>query len=174
MRLSQKVLIAAAATTAIVVSASTAIAHVNGSTVASNACSSCGAKLSVRKRLFCDRCLPDRREEALRAAIPAFKAAGPAKIAAMRAAGHDPTATSDALRRRAATASEQRKAAAAWRDDGSLDCVDFRRDILPQLQSLAVRVIAEAMGASLSHGAKVRSGLLVPHRRHWKALTRLT
>jgi len=55
-------------------------------------------------------------------------------------------------RRRAATASQQRKAALAWRDDGS------------------VRVIADAMSASISHGSKVRSGLLVPHKRHWAAL----
>ncbi len=105
-----------------------------------------------------------------RAVTPAFQAGGPAKIAAMRAAGHDPTTTPEAQRRRAGTASNQRKAVAAWRDDGSLDRVDFRRDILPKLQSLPVRVIAEAMGASLSHGSKVRSGLLVPHKRHWAAL----
>jgi CRISPR-associated endonuclease Cas1 len=137
---------------------------------AANACRSCGAKLTIRKRLFCDQCLPDRREEAQRAVIPGFRAAGPAKIAAMRAAGHDPTTTREAQRRRAATASRQRKAVAAWRDDGSFDRVDFRRDILPKLQRLPVRVIAEAMGSSISHGSKVRCGRLVPHKRHWKAL----
>jgi hypothetical protein len=141
---------------------------------AANACRSCGAKLTIRKRLFCDQCLPDRREEAQRTVIPGFQAAGPAKIAAMRATGHDPTTTREAQRRRAATASKQRKAVAAWRDDGSLDRIDFRRDILPKLQNLPVRVIAEAMGASISHGSKVRSGLLVPHRRHWKVLARVS
>ncbi|MGB8907309.1 MAG: hypothetical protein WCC84_01035 [Candidatus Cybelea sp.] len=34
--------------------------------------------------------------------------------------------------------------------------VDFRRDILPKLQQLPVSMIAEVMGASLSHGSKVR------------------
>ena len=52
--------------------------------------------------------------------------------------------------------------------------MDFRRDILPKLQSLPVRVIAEAMGARISHGSKVRGGKLVPHRRHWKALIVVT
>ncbi|MGA9273330.1 MAG: hypothetical protein WBV67_07580 [Candidatus Cybelea sp.] len=33
-----------------------------------------------------------------------------------------------------------------------------------------VRVIAEAMGASISHGSKVRGGKLAPHKRHWKVL----
>jgi hypothetical protein len=140
---------------------------------AANACRSCGAKLAVRKRLFCDQCLPGRREEAQRVAIPGFRAAGPAKIAAMRAAGHDPTTTREAQRRRAATASKQRKAAAAWRDDGSLDRVDFRRDILPKLQRLPVSVIAEAMRSSISHGSKVRCGRLVPHKRHWRTLVAL-
>jgi hypothetical protein len=63
--------------------------------------------------------------------------------------------------------------AVAWRDDGSLNRVDFRRDILPKLQSLSVRTIAEAMGASHSHGSKVRGGKLVPHKRHWTALRAL-
>ena len=45
--------------------------------------------------------------------------------------------------------------------------MDFRRDILPKLQ---VRVIAEAIGASLSHGSKVRGAKLVSQKRHWKAL----
>ncbi len=140
---------------------------------AANACRNCGAKLTVRKRVYCDQCLPAELEAARKAAIPRFKTAGPAKIAAMRAAGYDPTTTPEAQRRRAATASQQRKALAAWRDDGSLAGVDFRRDILPSLQSLPVRVIAEAMGASISHGSKVRGGKLVPHRRHWRALQRL-
>jgi hypothetical protein len=61
----------------------------------------------------------------------------------------------------------------AWRDDGSLDGVDFRRDILPKLQGLPVRVIAEAMGASISHGSKVRGGKLVPYKRHWQELLKL-
>ena len=140
---------------------------------AANACRNCGAKLTIRKRLFCDQCLPDRREEAQLSTVASFRSAGPAKIAAMRAAGHDPTTTPEAQRRRASTASKQRKAVAAWRDDGSLDRVDFRRDILPKLQSLPVRAIAEAMGASISHSSKVRGGLLVPHRRHWIALRAL-
>ena len=137
---------------------------------AANACRSCGAKLTIRKRMFCDRCLPDRREETQRATASAFRAAGPAKIARLRAAGHDPTATPEAQRRRASTASKQRKAGAAWCGDDSLDGVDFRRDILPTLQSLPVRVIAEAMGTTISHGSKVRGGKLVPHKRHWRTL----
>jgi hypothetical protein len=45
---------------------------------------------------------------------------------------------------------------------GSLDRVDSRRDILPRLQGLPVRVIAEVMGSSVSHGSKVQCDWLVP------------
>jgi hypothetical protein len=86
------------------------------------------------------------------------------------AAGHDPTTTPEALRRRADSASRQRKAVAVRRDGGSLDGVDFRREILPKLQRLPVCTTAEAMGASTSHGSKVRGGKLAPHERHWKVL----
>jgi hypothetical protein len=118
-------------------------------TAAANACRNCGAKVTIRKRVYCDRCFPDQMEAQRRAVTPTFQAGGPAKIAAMRVAGHDPTATPAAQRRRAASASQQRKAVVAWRDDGSLDGVDFRRDILPSLQSLPVREIAETMGSSI-------------------------
>lgn len=116
------------------------------------------------------RPMPDRRREVQPATSGAFATGGPAKIAEIRAAGRDPTQTPEVQRRRAATASQQRKAAVAWRDDGSLGGVDSRRDILPKLQSLPVRVIAEAMGANISHGSKVRGGKLVPHKRHWRVL----
>ena len=108
-----------------------------------------------------------------RSITPTFQAAGQAKIKAMRAAGHDPTTDPDAQRRRAISASKQRRAVTAWRDDGSLDGVDFRRDILPKIQGFPVRVIAEATGCSISHASKVRGGGIVPHKRHWIALARI-
>jgi hypothetical protein len=87
---------------------------------ASNACRDCGAKLKIRKRIYCDRCLPAHREATQRALGGKFQAAGPAKLAAMRARGDDPTQSPDAARRRSASASAKRKAVACWKDDGSL------------------------------------------------------
>ncbi len=84
---------------------------------ASNACRGCGAKLTIRKRVYCDQCLSAQLAESRRATAANFAAAGPAKIAAMRAAGHNPTTTLEA-QRRVATARAQRKAIASWRDDG--------------------------------------------------------
>jgi hypothetical protein len=140
---------------------------------ASNACRSCGAKVTIPKRVYCDQCLPEQRRQQLKATIPGFTAAGPAKIAAMRAAGYDPTNTPEARQRHAVTASARRRAVLAWRDDGSLDGVDFRRDILPKIQGFPVRVIAEAMGCGISHASKVRGGGIIPHKRHWGPLGRL-
>jgi hypothetical protein len=91
----------------------------------------------------------------------------------MRASGMDPTQTREAQTRRRGSASAQRQAAKSWHDDGSLDRVDFKRDILPRLQSFAVRAMAKAMGSSISHASKVRNGHLVPHKRHWKTLQAL-
>jgi len=127
----------------------------------------------VPSRVYCDACFPEQMAAQQRAVQPRFVAAGPAKLKAMREAGSDPTATPEAQRRRAAGVSKQRKAAIAWRDDGSLDATDFRRDILPRLQGITVRVIADALGVSQSHASKVRGGKTPPHKRHWQALLHL-
>ena len=111
-----------------------------------------------------------RREEIQTSNRDAIISAGPAKIAAMRKAGYDPTNSREANLRRSATASKQRRAAATWIDDGSFETVDFARDIAPKLAKLPVKTIAEAMESSISHGSKVRGGLLIPHRRHWRSL----
>ncbi|MFY9710869.1 MAG: metalloregulator ArsR/SmtB family transcription factor [Candidatus Cybelea sp.] len=126
----------------------------------------------IRKRLFCDQCLPARRREVLSVATPAFNAATIAKLAALRAAGQNPRRLPRSSAPPHRIASQQRKAVAAWRDDGSLDGVDFKRDIHPEIQGLPVRVIAEAIGASISRGSKVRSGRLVPHMPATKAQPR--
>jgi hypothetical protein len=53
------------------------------------------------------------------------------------------------------------------------DRVDFRRDVLPRLQSLPVRVIAAAMDANISHGSKVRNGRIVLQKRHWNTVMQM-
>lgn len=138
-----------------------------------NACRHCGARLAVRKRVYCDKCLPRERQRIQQETAAQFQAAGPAKITAMRASGADPTNTPAAKRQRAATAKQQRRAIAAWQDDGSIQGVDFDRDVLPGLQGIPVREIANAMDASISHASKVRNGHARPHKRHWKNLQAL-
>ena len=141
--------------------------------IVKNACRECGTKLEIRKRLFCDACLPQRRAEVHQTTAALFAAGGPAKIAAMRAAGHDPTNTSHARSRRAKSASVQRQLAVSWQNDGSLDKIFFQRDILAKLQGISISAIANSMGTSPSHASKVRNGHLIPHKRHWNALKEL-
>ncbi len=138
-----------------------------------NACRECGAPLRIRKRIYCDVCGPVILAAKRNESKQRFTAAGWAKVAEMRAAGLDPTNTDAAQKRRSQSAMTRRRAALAWKDDGTLRNVDFTRDILPGLQVVLVRVIAEAMSSSLSHGSKVRSGRLVPHRWHWPRLLEL-
>ncbi len=56
-----------------------------------NACRECGAPLSIRKRVYCDGCLPTELARIAKESEPSFQAAGPAKITATRAKGVDPT-----------------------------------------------------------------------------------
>jgi hypothetical protein len=125
------------------------------------ACRSCGAKLAIRKRLFCDQCLHDRREEAERSTDASFRAAGPTTIAAARRRSRSHNHAQGAAPP-SKHCLKQRKVVAAWRDDGPLDRVHSRRDILPKRQSLTGRVIAKAMDCSVSRGSRLRSGSL-PH-----------
>lgn len=46
----------------------------------------------------------------------------------------------------------------------------FREHILPGLEPLSLGTIAKASGMSTTAASKVRSGQLVPHPSHWKAL----
>lgn len=87
------------------------------------------------------------------------------------AAGYDPTTTPEAERRRAARASQERKALAAWRDDGSLDGVDFRRDqrtCLARGQTSCTQLldgrarISRARSSVVRVRGRAKSGLLFP------------
>jgi hypothetical protein len=66
-----------------------------------------------------------------------------------------------------------RIAVTSWKDDGSLDGIDFVRDILPKLQKRMVKEISEAMGVTVTYASQVRAGKVVPHKQHWKALQSL-
>ena len=137
-----------------------------------NACKNCGAELRIRKRVYCDTCLPGELKQIQRRSATTFRVAGQIKVAEMRARGFDPTNTPEAKRRRAVTARRQRRAGLAWQDDGLLKGTEFDRDILPGIQNVSTRTIADAMGCSISHASKVRTGRVVPHKRHWQHLAR--
>ncbi len=46
-------------------------------------------------------------------------------------------------------------------------------EIQPRLPQLPLSALAAATGLSLSACSRIRSGKLVPHQRHWDALSQL-
>lgn len=136
------------------------------------ACHDCGVILGDSARRYCDECLPDIR---LEHDTNTFAVAGPTKLAALRAAGTDPAHGGKAGKARGQRNAAHVAAAVRWEHEQSDTPAPetFARDILPALQSVPVRAIAEATGLTKGYCSFVRRGLKVPHRRHWEALARL-
>lgn len=137
------------------------------------ACLDCGTILDNPVRRYCDDCLPEIRQEQ----GTAFALAGPATLAERRASGTDPAHGSDAGRRRGERNKAHVEAARTWeRDDATSTLMDsdaFTREILPRLQGIPLRVMANATGLSEGYCSFVRRGQKVPHRRHWVTLSNL-
>lgn len=135
-------------------------------------CRICGQELGSESRLYCEACLPERRRE--QAALT-IQAAGPARLAHLRAEGRDPAHGGRAARRRGASIARRNQEMADW--DKKHDRPDpqlFSREILPLLRGIPLEQITEATGLSLRYCALIRRGLYVPHPRHWGALIELS
>lgn len=77
---------------------------------------------------------------------------------------------------RAAKASAQRTANAAWeadQPDAAADPTVFRSVILPGLQSIPIAAIQEGIDVGHDAAWRIREGALSPHPRHWEALALL-
>jgi hypothetical protein len=135
-----------------------------------SACHGCGVLLRNRRYKWCDDCRPERNREV----VAEFSKAGPAALARRRAEGCDPTATIEARVRLGASNARRGNERAEWErkhPGWQLDTERFVKEILPRLQGVPVRVLADASGLSIGHVARVRRGLRVPHPMHWDALT---
>ena len=97
---------------------------------------------------------------------------GVKKLAELRAAGKDPSATPEARSRIGATKTAHNLRRAAWEEahEGAADVDVFRSGVLPSTQGISLRRLAKATGLSLSYCSKIRQGLVVPHPMHWEAL----
>ncbi len=64
---------------------------------------------------------------------------------------------------------------AAWNNDDAdvQDAQQFTREILPKLQAVSLRVMADATGITEGYCSFVRRGLKVPHCRHWETLEKV-
>jgi CRISPR-associated endonuclease Cas1 len=136
-------------------------------------CRGCGLLLSAdgrrSKQAYCTECREIVREEAL----SHFQMAGPAALARARAEGHDPSKTSEALVKVAATQRERAAARTAWERanaEGHFSPETFRSDILPALRDIPVSAIVRATGLSLYYCSQIRRGIRVPHPMYWESL----
>jgi len=131
------------------------------------ACRGCGVILDDPSTHYCEACFPECRTEQ----TEAFSEAGRAKMAELRAAGKDPSAGGRNAEIRAAKLKERWAAQREWDKEGSqADPEVFRREILPQLQSVSLSKLAEMSGLSVQYCGLIRRGLKVPHPRHWESL----
>lgn len=147
------------------------------------ACHDCGVVLDDAARRYCDTCLPDvRREREKRV----FAVAGPAILETRRAAGTDPAHGGEAGKARGRTNAAHVAAIIEWeREQNELPeagagthpetvrDASFACDILPALQGVPLRAMANATGLTPGYCSFVRRGLKVPHRRHWNVLIQL-
>ena len=120
-------------------------------------CRNCGKR--THRAEYCGDCSP-RRDRLINAA----------KLG--RIATHSPKA--EALR--GATQSRQRAAERAWDPADLPEWLTedvYREKILPQLATVTVRTVMEALQVSKPYATNIRSGKRVPHPRHWETLSRL-
>jgi hypothetical protein len=125
----------------------------------------CGEAIHGTARALCDTCLSESR----RVTLVAFERAGPAAIAAARAAGQDPSHGGRAASARGATQSVRRRDELAWQG-APPDPAAFYRDVLPTIASVPLGILRERTGLSIRYVSLIRRGLRVPHRRWWSAL----
>src|SRR5215204_5253485 len=93
--------------------------------------------------------------------MPSFRAAGPARLAELRAEGTNPSATPQAQAKRKATLKDRAAARAVWEREHAGEEVDkalFRRAILPKLQSASLSAMMRATGLSVKYCADIRRG----------------
>jgi hypothetical protein len=139
--------------------------------VVSKACLMCGEPLSSRRRSYCDVCVKQVRNEKL----PRLLAAGASAIARLAAEGRDPAHGGEAARKRGASNMRRMRETAEWdrTHPERPDSEHFKREILPQLQSVPLRAMMKLTGLSLRYCSLIRRGLYVPHPRHWTVLMEL-
>src|SRR5207248_5045210 len=110
-------------------------------------CRECGDPLPPGKAVVCPGACHDQHTREV--SLPKFNAAGPAKLAQLRAEGVNPSGTPEALDKLSRTQRDRAAARAAWdraRDGLPTDPNIFHRDILPTLRHLPLSALMAATG----------------------------
>jgi CRISPR-associated endonuclease Cas1 len=130
-------------------------------------CRSCGAPTPRQGYLYCDRCRPERRAEALTALQEARRVAQSRRTRE----GQDPSRSEEALAKQRLAMQRRRREERQWEEAGGeqQDPSVFIEQILPLIQPLSTLLLSRATGLSRSYCLDVRAGRYVPHPRHWEA-----
>lgn len=133
-------------------------------------CIECGAVVASRRALRC----PDCWSSVAAAHYRRLGAMRSDSMARLRAEQGDPASTPAASAKRSAGQVRNRAALAAWKATNPEGIVSdpayFRATIAPALEHLTITRIAEALSVSTSAASRMRSGVLIPHVRHWSVL----
>jgi len=151
----------------------TALRRSNAGPLEARRCRDCGTPLDRTRASHRQRLCTSCSSRARPIILTEFAHAGQRTLARARAKGDDPAHGGTAAKARGASNAAHQRAVAAFVDDGSLDGLDFARDVAPRLAALPLRTIAEATGLSQAYCSKMRAGRCIPHRRHWQALARI-
>jgi len=91
----------------------------------------------------------------------------------MRAEGLDPTNTTAAAAKRSANLSRRKREELTWTpgpNDTDWTEDRYRVEVLPRLAAVPLSRLQEVTRLSISACSRIRSGKLMPHRRHWPQL----
>lgn len=130
-------------------------------------CKHCGVDLGRRKRVYCDTCLPKQ------AAIASKKAV---EIQGMlRTVGQDKRSSLEVRAKHRDHAVRQNALNAAWEaEQRTIPSPSvFRSDIWPAVRETSIKALKAATGLSVSSCKKIRAGDVVPHPRHWPAISHI-
>jgi CRISPR-associated endonuclease Cas1 len=132
-------------------------------------CAACGKPVVKRRRRHCDACIPRMKvAQGNKAVVAARKA-----LAAQAAVGNDPRRDPEVNRQRAVAISEGHRRNREWKrknDPEPRDEAWFRREVLPRLDGVPLKELADVISLSLTACSRIRAGKRVPHPRHWQAL----
>ncbi len=135
-------------------------------------CVDCGVPLSSPRHSRCTSCNQPHVTQ-----LPHDRAArGRQQLTSLRQSGRDPSTTTQAAAKRAASLARNRAALKAWQaanPDAGVDAAEYDREIRPRLGQVSVSVIATTLDISLSAASRIRAGSLMPHARHWPTMAGL-
>ena len=132
------------------------------------ACASCGKPVLKRRRRYCKACVPGARRARAEHAIATARQALATQALVERA---DPRASATANAQRGEANAEHHRRNREWAKEHpeQRDRAWFLREVTPKLDAFSLNAIAAATGLSLAACSRFRSGVRVPHPRHWPA-----